>query len=1195
MEASERGYLIMGEEDYLRPYDMAKRTLAGQLASVKRLTADNPDQARRLTGIEALVDAKLAELKEVIEVRRSQGLEAAHALMATGKGQALTEEIHKRLTEAQEDELRLLQARTTTRDADLRKTRLALLAGGVLSLLLLMTVFCFLMQENNRRRRAEAELRRHEADLQKTVLARTAALSQANESLREQREWLRVTLSSIGDAVLATDTAGRITFLNPVAESLTGWEEKEALGQPSQNVFRVINEETRVPGEDIVASVLREGRVVALANHTALVARDGREIPIEDSAAPIKDNAGTVSGVVLVFHDVTEKRRAQAAMRESQRQNEMLASVIERSSQPFGVGYPDGRLGLINRAFEQLTSYSAEELRAMDWARTLTPPEWREIDQQKLEELHATGQPVRYEKEYLRKDGSRVPVELLVNLARDAEGKPEYYYSFLTDITERKRAGEELRKSEERLTFALETSRTGAWELDLRDHTAHRSREHDRIFGYTQPLPQWTYEMFLEHVLPEDRPMVDSKFRRAVESGTDWSFECRIRRADQQERWIWAAGRHRTDAAGVRRGMTGIVQDITERKQAEAAVLSLNSELRQRVAELQAANEEVQASRRAALSLAEDALEARKETERTNADLQKANESLGASRRAAMNLMDDAVRARHQTEQASAELEKVNRTLKAHAKSDQALIRAQGEAEYLQAVCRIVVEDCGHAMVWVGFAEDDEAKTVRPAAQAGFGEGYLETLNITWDDTERGRGRTGTAIRTGQPSRCPNMHTDPRFAPWRAEAIKRGYASSLVLPLLADGRAFGALTIYSRQTDGFSNDEAALLTELAGDLAYGITELRLRAAKERAEAALRQSEERYRGLVEVSPEAVLVNRNDRIVLVNGAGLQLFGASSAEQLLGKSLFELFHADYHALKRERIGKVLAGERTPVLEEKIVRLDGVVVDVEVVGAPMTDQGERAVLVLVRDITERKRAQAALQQTTEDLERSNRDLEQFAYVASHDLQEPLRAVGGYVKLLQLRFAEKLDSAALRYIAGAFEGATRMERLITDLLAFSRVGTRGGNFVLADLDAVLDQALRNLQAGIESARATITHDPLPVLSVDGTQMMQLFQNLIGNALKFHSEAPPPIHIGAQRQEGRWVFSVRDNGIGIEPQYYERIFQIFQRLHTRKVYSGTGIGLAICKKIVERHGGTIWVESEPGQGSTFYFAIPEGR
>jgi PAS domain S-box-containing protein len=228
-----------------------------------------------------------------------------------------------------------------------------------------------------------------------------------------------------------------------------------------------------------------------------------------------------------------------------------------------------------------------------------------------------------------------------------------------------------------------------------------------------------------------------------------------------------------------------------------------------------------------------------------------------------------------------------------------------------------------------------------------------------------------------------------------------------------------------------------------------------------------------------------------------------------------------------------------------------------------------------------------------TAELARSNEDLEQFAYVASHDLQEPLRAVGGYVELLRHRFPEKLDDKALQYIAGAAAGATRMQTLITDLLAFSRVGTRGHAFAPADLNMLLAKTLENLQASIQEVHATVTSDPLPSLLVDGTQIVQLFQNLIGNALKFRSERPLEIHIGAQRQEDRWVFFVRDNGIGIEPQYFQRIFQLFQRLHTRRHYPGTGIGLAICKKIAERHGGEIWVESQPGQGSTFFFSIPQ--
>jgi light-regulated signal transduction histidine kinase (bacteriophytochrome) len=207
--------------------------------------------------------------------------------------------------------------------------------------------------------------------------------------------------------------------------------------------------------------------------------------------------------------------------------------------------------------------------------------------------------------------------------------------------------------------------------------------------------------------------------------------------------------------------------------------------------------------------------------------------------------------------------------------------------------------------------------------------------------------------------------------------------------------------------------------------------------------------------------------------------------------------------------------------------------------------------------------------------------------------LQEPLRAVGGYVKLLQHRFPEKLDDKAREYVTGAADGAERMQRLISDLLAFSRVGTKGVAFAPTDLNALLRDALNNLQASTKEAGAKVTSDPLPSLSVDATQIVQLFQNLIGNAIKFHSDLTPVIHVGARREKEHWLFWVRDNGIGIEPQYAGRIFQIFQRLHTRKQYPGTGIGLAICKKIVERHGGEIRVESQPAEGSTFYFSIPE--
>jgi light-regulated signal transduction histidine kinase (bacteriophytochrome) len=242
-------------------------------------------------------------------------------------------------------------------------------------------------------------------------------------------------------------------------------------------------------------------------------------------------------------------------------------------------------------------------------------------------------------------------------------------------------------------------------------------------------------------------------------------------------------------------------------------------------------------------------------------------------------------------------------------------------------------------------------------------------------------------------------------------------------------------------------------------------------------------------------------------------------------------------------------------------------------------------------RDITERKLAEERLQQKTEELERSNRELEEFAYVASHDLQEPLHLTAGYVQLLARRYKGKLDDDADEFINYALEGVNRMRNLIADLLTYSRIGTRGKAFAPVSLEDVFQHVIQNLHDAIEHEGATITHDPLPSVLADDDQMISLLQNLIDNALKFHGAERPYVHIGARQLEDRWLIFVRDNGIGIDAQYTERVFVIFQRLHRQDQYAGTGIGLAICRKIVERHGGRIWVDSEPGKGSTFYFTL----
>jgi light-regulated signal transduction histidine kinase (bacteriophytochrome) len=225
-------------------------------------------------------------------------------------------------------------------------------------------------------------------------------------------------------------------------------------------------------------------------------------------------------------------------------------------------------------------------------------------------------------------------------------------------------------------------------------------------------------------------------------------------------------------------------------------------------------------------------------------------------------------------------------------------------------------------------------------------------------------------------------------------------------------------------------------------------------------------------------------------------------------------------------------------------------------------------------------------------DLKRSNEELEQFAYVASHDLQEPLRMVSSFTQLIERRYKDKLDKDANDFINFAVDGANRMQRLINDLLDYSRVTTRGKMFVRLDVASIVGQVFANLQQRIEESHAIITQDDLPVIEADESQMLRLFQNLIDNALKFRKDAPPCVHISAHKEEGFHVFTVSDNGIGIDLQYADRIFLVFQRLNTSREYPGTGIGLAICKRIVERHGGKIWIESEVGKGSKFVFTIP---
>ena len=375
------------------------------------------------------------------------------------------------------------------------------------------------------------------------------------------------------------------------------------------------------------------------------------------------------------------------------------------------------------------------------------------------------------------------------------------------------------------------------------------------------------------------------------------------------------------------------------------------------------------------------------------------------------------------------------------------------------------------------------------------------------------------------------------------------------------------------------------------------------ARRRHAEEALRESDARFRGVLDSAPDAMLItDEGGSIQTANAQAETLFG-HARDDFAGRRLGDLLvqraasaggdGSDALPVSRENDAAYLHFKTLSAKYDGI-RKDGSLFPVEMSRSPVEVGRQKLLITAVRDRTEQQLAEDALSRYSLDLARSNAELERFAYVASHDLQEPLRMVSSYTQLLSRRYKGKLDAAADEFIAFAVDGANRMQKLINDLLALSRVGTQARPSEPVDTGGVLRRVLSDMRPTIESVEAKIVApEEMPTVLADGTQIGQLFQNLIGNALKFRRDSSPRVEITVRPEgENFWRFSFEDNGIGIEPQYFERIFVIFQRLHGKESYPGTGIGLAICKKIVERHGGQLWVESQPGQGANFLFTLP---
>ena len=543
-------------------------------------------------------------------------------------------------------------------------------------------------------------------------------------------------------------------------------------------------------------------------------------------------------------------------------------------------------------------------------------------------------------------------------------------------------------------------------------------------------------------------------------------------------------------------------------------------------------------------------------------------------------------------------LARLNRTLQTLYRCNQALVHATDEYELLQAVCCILVEVGGLRMAWVGYLELDLEKTVRPVARAGYDQGYVESAKATWADSERGQGPVGIALRTGKPCWTKNIQTDAHTAPWRAEALKRGYGSAIALPLMRDGEPFGVLTLYDAQPNAFNERTVERFTELAGNLAYGVSALRTRGERERAEKELQKQTAYLDELFELAPEAIVLRDvNNRVVRINREFTRLFGYTS-EEFVGRPFAELITPDELRGEGERYGYLLDRGQRVEAETIRQRKDGTRLHVSFVAAPVSvSGGQIAVYAIYRDITERKQAEASLREARAELTHVTRVMilgEMTASIA-HEINQPLAAVANNA------------GACLRWLAGQppnleearqsveliIGDAHRAGEIIRRIRALAKKSPPRKDWL--NINEIIMEVITLARGEIErnhvSLQTQLSSD-VPLILGDRIQLQQVILNLIINAVEAMggtNDGPRELLIGSRKSESKGVtVSVEDSGPGLNPESLGHLFTAF---YTTKP-KGMGMGLAISRSIIEAHGGRLWATANDERGATFQFTLP---
>lgn len=562
---------------------------------------------------------------------------------------------------------------------------------------------------------------------------------------------------------------------------------------------------------------------------------------------------------------------------------------------------------------------------------------------------------------------------------------------------------------------------------------------------------------------------------------------------------------------------------------------------------------------------------------------------------------------------AAARIEHLQSVLNAVRGINQMLVRATDRQQLLQSACDLLLSNRAYRLVWIGVPRLEAGMPVQPVAVAGAALSEVSEFQVTWDDSPSGHGPTGTAIRERRAQVVRSVLSDPAMARWHAAAQRLRLLSAASVPIIHEGALYGALSVYAGAEGHFDSEEVSLLEELAADLGYALHSLEVRLRHDAAIEDLRASEARFRAIFEnVSVSIALFDCEGRFIEVNEATCRLLGYSRAE-LIGESFALIVPPTREEAERQLFRSLLARAGPGGVSERTYRRkDGSLVWVRTSSGLIRDtSGAPLYLAAVaQDITEQREAEERVgqrereilqlntelerrvEQRTAALAAVNRELEAFNYSVSHDLRAPLRHIDGFVRLLEQRFADVLPQEGRRYLDVISSGSRRMGELIDALLALSRVGRATLQRRPVDVAQVVRTAFADLE-GQNPGPVELIVGSLPMVEGDPILLRQLFVNLLSNALKFtRPVAAPRIEVGVERHQEGSVFFVRDNGVGFDPTFASKLFGVFQRLHTDPQFEGTGIGLSIVQRIVERHGGRIWGEGRLGQGATFYFTIP---